>query len=181
MPTFGPVYPTTVVNDTSYGSIAWNSPGNSAGVADGVYSSHTVNYTAASNLLKATGFNLSSLPSGVIITGFRVEWRVYASDSSAFSADRVLLGLGSAIGTTNRASTNPANFPGSVTWMAWGDETSDLFGLNTTRDALVSNGLCLAVADLHVNTGFVDTVWSDALRVYIGYNYALPYQAILLT
>lgn len=174
MATLGPLYPSTVVNDASYGNIAWNSPGNSAGVADNVSSAHTVGYTDSSNYLKGTAFDLSGLPAGATITGFLVEWRVQAGRSFAFYADRVLLGLGTSIGTTNRAGTNTTEFDTAMTWMAYGNAASDLFGLTSNGDTIKTSGLCVAVADLHVNTGFTDTVYSDAIRVTIGYTTAPP-------
>ncbi|HET8581136.1 MAG TPA: immunoglobulin-like domain-containing protein [Candidatus Paceibacterota bacterium] len=162
----GPSYPTTVVNDASYGQIAWTNLSN-AEADDGSSASFSgVNGGVTSEYLKATGFGFS-IPAGATITGIvvSVDREGVGGAPGSEADDQVLLVKGGTIGATNRATA--AVMPQVMTLQAFGS-SSDLWGDTWTPADINSSDFGAAYAAQDGTYG----VYVDSISITVYYSLA---------
>ena len=125
----GPNSPSSVVNDTSTGTLNWTNPGNatSSNNADAFASAES----ATTRFLKATGFGFS-IPAGATIDGIVVEVEK-ASDEGCVD-DEAFIVKGGTIGSTNRKLSG--NWPASDTYKSHGLFQTDSWGESWDSDAI---------------------------------------------
>lgn len=157
--------PTTVINDSSIGTVAWQYPDN-AKASDDIYSiTSTTGSQAYSNLLKATGFNFS-VPDGAKINGIKVEIeRIGSLLATVYDNIVSIVKSDGTVGSVNLASAtrwdNAIFGPNqSNTYYAYGGPSS-LWGENwTPADINSSNfGAVLSIRqDATYSTAAVDHI-----------------------
>ncbi len=136
------LYPTSVVNDTTFPGLTWSSPA-SADISDGAYAdAGSKSFSGSdSQYLKATGYGFS-IPTGATILGIQVN--MVGSNSgpnpvNAFDASIRLVKNNSVQGTDKATGGN--------TWETqnWGG-SSDLWGLSWTPNDINASDFGAALA-----------------------------------
>ena len=123
----GPNSPGTIVNDNSFGTIAWSNPANAAS-SNNVYAIAFSFGGGVSNYLKATNFGFS-IPSGATIDGIKVTIEAQTSAGSTNDSTVKLVKSGLVLGS---------NLGTSLPWNNVSDSTrtygssSNLWGLSWT-------------------------------------------------
>lgn len=120
----GPLSPSTVVDDSSVGTITWTNPGNSTS-SDNARAIATLDDLQISHYLKVTNFGFS-IPSNASIKGVTVEIEKSAQTASRIKDSEVKIVKGGSIGTTNKADTT--NFWSTTDGYAPYGGSSDLWG-----------------------------------------------------
>lgn len=139
MTIYGPVYPGSVVSDSSDGGVAWNNPEkakveDAAGFAGQTYS--TFPSGGKSAYLKATGFDFAAILDGATLLGVLVEWKKRCIAPKVCTDDASRLVKAGVIDGVDHSA--PGNWPLSLAWVGYGGS---------------ANTLGLTVADIK-NSGF---------------------------
>jgi hypothetical protein len=159
--TAGPNSPSSVVDDSSTGTVAWTNPQNATN-SDNVYASVALK-NQTSHYLKATGFGFN-IPSGSTINGIVVEVERYATNANITDNSVVIVKNGN-LGTTNRAGGAWSTTEGYVTY----GSSTDLWGTTwTAEDINASNfGVAISAKDTTANKTY--TAYVDHIRITVYY------------
>ena len=148
----GPFGPGTLVNDPSFGTLAWNSPGNAA-ASDNAYAFMTPGGNP-SQYLKASNFGFT-IPGAAVIDGIVVSVERRSSAGSVFDA-RVRIVKGGVIGATDKSAGG--FWPTMDTVINYGSST-DLWGETWTAADINSAAFGFALsADDNIDTAAVDAI-----------------------
>lgn len=172
--TAGPNSPSSAVNDSSAGALAWTNPGNAVSSNDSYATSALTSSNTTSQYLKASTFGFS-IPSNSIINGIQLDIeRSESSVSSTFIQDNaVYLVKGGTIQTgTNRGATS-TNWPASDAYATYGS-TSDLWGNTWTASDINATNFG-AVIQAKRNGSGSETARVDHMRVTITYTLTPTY------
>ena len=148
----GPKDPTSAVNDSSFGSLAWGFP-------ERVYTSDDQSAGVSplgspTQYLKATSFGFS-IPAPALIEGISVDVEKRSSSGTVFDA-RVRIVKGGVVGATDRAMGG--TWPTTDTVFVYGG-TSDLWGETWTAADINSSGFGVAIsADDNIDTAAIDHI-----------------------
>lgn len=168
MATQGANYSSTVVDDSSTGTISWTSPTNAQGTADASFATVTLS-NQTSHWLKATNFGFS-IPDGVTINGITCEYDVKhlinsGAGSSITRRSRIVKG-----GTIGSTVPSPAYT--TTTTLTWSTSGSDsyLWGDTWTATDINSSDFGTAINFTIGDTSNL-TFSVDAIRITITYSY----------
>lgn len=171
--TSGPNNPSSAVNDSSAGALAWTNPGN-ATASDNAYATSALSSSnTTSQYLKATTFGFS-IPSNSIINGIQLDVeRSEASVSSTNIQDNaVYLVKGGTIQTgTNKATAT--NWPASDAYANYGSG-SDLWGNTWTASDINATNFG-AVIQAKRSGSNSETARVDHMRITITYTLTPTY------
>lgn len=164
MPSQGPLSPSSVVNDASYGSAAWRNPGNATS-SDNVYADTSLAQSGpvSTYYLKATGFGFS-IPEGMQITGIKVEIERYADGYVV--DDRVRLVKGGVVQSHDKASSS--SWPSSDAYASYGGD-GDTWGDQWSVQEINSANFGVALAALVGNGVDLSQPFVDHIRVTVYY------------
>ena len=177
----GPYFPSSCVDDSSYGLYEWNNP-SYAESSDTNYATSKIG-NDPTHYLKATGFDFSSIPSDATINGIKVEIQRYKSGSGSSITDRrvSLLKSGSIVGD-NKADTS--SWPTTDTWKTYGG-TTDLWGTTWTASDIKNSNFGVILSAQAKNTEYLDeqsTSGTMSLQVYStrhgGQNFKVDYDIL---
>lgn len=163
MPSSGPLSPSTVVDDSSIGTVSWTNPGN-AGASDNSYTTAAgLTSSVPSHYLKATQFGFA-IPTAAVIDGVVVE--VEVSGDSRLSNNSVKLVKGGTISGTDRAGD--ASYPSSgESYMTFGSST-ELWGLTWTATDINATTFGVVYGAVGA-TGTAKTSSVDHIRITVYY------------
>lgn len=155
----GPNSPATVVNDASFGTLAWGLPGNAA-VSDNTYAGVTP-LGSPTQYLKATGFGFT-VPAGAVIDGIEVDVE-HVSAAGMIVDSRARIVKSGLIGATERALGG--TWPTTDAVVTYGSD-SDLWGeVWTVADInSAASGFALSATD------GVDSAAVDAISMTVFYS-----------
>jgi hypothetical protein len=140
MPSQGPLSPSTLADDTSFGSVAWISPEN-AGAEDAAIA--FTGSTSTSHYLKATAFGFT-VPSTATIGGIVAEVKRKDAFGAGQSVDsRVRLVKGGVVETTDKASVD--GWPAALAYQTYGS-SSDLWASTWTATDINDAGFGMVIA-----------------------------------
>lgn len=163
MPSQGPLSPSSVVNDASYGSVAWRNPGNAASSDNAYADTLGLLGPTSTNYLKATGFGFS-IPYGMQITGIKVEIERHAL--MVVRDDRVRLVKNGVVQSHDKAS--PLAWPTADAYASYGGD-GDTWGDWWSVQEINSADFGVALAAL-VGDGFdISRPFVDHIRVTVYY------------
>jgi hypothetical protein len=140
--------PGTIVDDASYGTVAWRNPGNAA-ASDDLYADTSLAFASPmqTHYLKATNFGFT-IPAGMTITGIKVEIERHALNYVV--DNRVRLVKAGAVQSTDKASSTPwpsadayASYGGDGdTWgAAWAVQDINDSGFGVVLAATIGDGI----------------------------------------
>jgi hypothetical protein len=157
---FGPNSPSSVVDDSYTGIVAWTNPQNATN-SDNVYASVTLK-NSTSHYLKATGFGFN-IPSGTTINGIVVEVERYASSINITDNSVVIVKNGN-LGTTNRAGGAWSTTEGYVTY----GSSTDLWGETWTAADINASNFGVAISAKNAKNSSY-TAYVDHIRIKVYY------------
>ena len=163
MASSGPNSPSTVVNDSGYGTYAWSNPSNAASQND-TYASAQANAVGDTQYLKSTNFGFS-IPSGATINGIVVEYDVYESGAGAADDQRVRIVKGGTIGTTDRQTDTAYPATDGDTYQSRGGST-DLWGETWSDTDINASNFGVAIA---CNGAGNNNIYIDHVRITVHY------------
>lgn len=174
MATQGPLFPSTVVNDSGIGTTAWTNPGNIT-TSNNVYATVARNTNSDSNYLKATNFGFS-IPSGATINGILVEWEYQTAATLGQVTDKAArIVKGGVIGSTDKSTAGV--WSNIEVFNAYGS-SSDLWGTTWTSDDINSSTFGAALAVTVVGSAGNANV--DSVRITVTYTPAGPTGPIIM-
>jgi len=164
--TSGPLSPGTVVDDGSFGSVAWNNP-NNAKVSDNSYATATQSSTTT-HYLKGTNFGFA-IPSGAIIKGIVAEIeRSYSGSDPMNPIDarvRIVKSNG-LIGSTDKISGS--TWPISDSYQLYGS-SSDLWGETWTYSDINNSNFGFVISASTEGPFGADIAQIDHIRMTVYY------------
>lgn len=168
MPSSGPNSGGTFVDDTSVGTITWNSPGNAASSNDVRASASMLGSSGIiSHYLKATNFGFS-IPGGSTIDGVVVEIERKRSVSGGQISDStVKLVIGGVVSGNNKANTGVA-WPTADAYFTYGS-SSDTWGLSLTDSDINASTFGVVISVLKLTGGKTSQGTIDHIRITIHY------------
>lgn len=166
MPTAGPNSPSTVVSDSTLGTIAWTNPGNAA-ASDNTYAAAGPFVSSASEYLKATAFGFA-VPTGATILGITAEVERKANPVSPMDSRAQLVKAGT-IQATDYANADV--WPTSDAYATYGGP-ADLWGDTWTPADVNDSGFGFAFRA----QGATGTANVDHIRITV--TYELPVAAV---
>lgn len=152
--------------DRGGGDASWSSLGNIYDGDDATYASCAVSHGDASNIVEGNTFS-ASVPSGSVIDGIEVRFRVSAS-ASGHKVYLVQLVVGGTATGTDKA--NLASWSGSGTNLTYGGAT-DKWGLTPSQAQVIANNFGFVVKSIDDDSGG-ETVRLHAMWVNIHYTAA---------
>jgi hypothetical protein len=157
--------PSSVVDNSSVGTVAWTNPGN-VSVVDGTFATATVTNTSAqtTHYIVATGMGFS-IPANATIAGITVEWDRKVNTASNTADNAVRLVKAGSIETTDRSSGS--TWQTGLNYIQYGG-TSDLWGDTWTPSDINSAGFGAAISAK--TTSAVNRTFSiDWVRITVYY------------
>lgn len=181
----GPNLPYQMVNDTSIGGLAWNSPSSAMG-SDNAYAGAGIS-TTPTNYLRATGFHFD-IPTSAVIQGIVVEWeksRMYYAPPpmpympnmmDGIPADNsVRLVKGGAVVGDDKAK--PEGWGTTDAFASYGSAT-DLWGatwtpedINSTMEALTDINFGTVLSARKLSGTYTAPTQVDSVRMTVYYKY----------
>jgi hypothetical protein len=167
--------PSTAVNDTGIGSVAWTGPGNVTGSEDTRATVTMSSQSTPSNYIKATGFGFS-IPTGSTINGIiaeveHSEGNTNGQNGCVDNAARIV--KGGTISSTDRSSATA--WPTSDAYDSHGS-SSDLWGESWTVSDINSATFGFAISAANTrsggNPGNTEVCRVDHVRITV--HYTLP-------
>jgi hypothetical protein len=159
----GPNNPTTVINDSTVGTLDWNNPEN-AKVSDDAHASKTLQLNDITHYLLAKKFNFG-IPPGAEINGIKVDIERHGQSQWSIRDYSIKIVKNGTPQGTDKAVTT-AWWPTSDTYRSYGGE-SDLWGLTWTPDDINANGFGVAISAKCFVSGNAPRV--DHIRITIYY------------
>lgn len=160
--------PTSCVNLTGVGTVAWSNPGN-ATASDTTYATQgSVKGNIITNYLKCTGFNFAAIPAGAAISGITVYVTRKTSGGTIRDAYVYLIKAGTistafnAATTTNYTSSDVAEMHGGMTSL-WGTSWTD------TDLKLSTFGVAFSAKNTSTTSTTNRTVSVDFIQVRVDY------------
>jgi len=166
--TTGPNFPGTVTNDSSFGFVAWNNPGNAS--ADDSSDATVINSDSDSNYLKATNFGFS-IPATDVIDGIAVT--VNRKCTGGCSDRSIKLVQGGTIGGTDLSAA--AVWTTSYASNTVGGPT-ELWGRTWTYSDI--NSSTFGVAFAAVMSDVTETASVDYITITVYHHASLPDAAV---
>ena len=159
MTTTGPNSPSTVVNDTAVGTIAWSNPGNAA-ASDDNEAQAAIGGSDITNYLKATNFGFS-IPTGDNIDGVKVEIERRGNGANRTKDNIVSLIIGGTVSGNNKASAT--FWPTTDAYASYGN-LIDTWGLSLTPADVNGSNFGVVLSATAVNNNFSQV---DHIRITI--------------
>lgn len=159
----GPNAPGSCINDTSYGTTAWTSPGNAG--SDNNTGASSFFGSSTSQYLRCTSYGFS-IPDGATIDGIVVGIKRLSSAAFFECADdrvRIIMADGT-IGSTNKATAT--TWPTSYAYEDHGG-TTDLWGETWTAAGINDSDFGLALSALRIDANCSANV--DHIRITVHY------------
>lgn len=160
--------PTSCVNLTGVGTVAWTNPGN-AMVSDTVYATQgSVKGNIVTNYLKCTGFNFAAIPAGATISGITVYVTRKTNGGTIRDAFVYLVKAGSVSAafngatTTNYTTADVAEMHGGMTSL-WGTTWTD------TDLKLSTFGVAFSAKNASTTSNTNQTVSVNFIQVRVDY------------
>ena len=166
MATQGPLSPGTIVSDSSFGDVAWVSPGN-ASASDDARATVTLGIIVPnSEYLKSTNFGFT-IPAGATINGIVVEIERSTPIAGQVTDGRVRIVKGGTIGATDRSG---GTWPSTDAYASYGS-SSDLWGETWTSTDINSSlfGTALVAAWVSASAPVAQV---DHVRITVHYTAA---------
>lgn len=172
----------SVANDTSVGTLAWNSatinnvlgPPDGVSIGTGVGTWFTGSNTT-SNYLKITNFNLN-IPTGATIQGISVTIRRSTNGSGLNDSSIKIVKGGTISGTDQSAGASWGNTLADVTFGG----SSNLWGLSWTVSDINSSNFGVAFSAINTNS-FAQNVLVDAVAITVYYTETTATKYIYIT
>jgi len=160
--------PTSCVNQTGVGTVAWNNPGNATASDTSYATQGSVRGSIITNYLKCTGFNFAALPAGAAISGITVYVTRKTNGGTIRDAYVYLIKAGSistafnAATTTSYTTSDVAEMHGGMTSL-WGSSWTD------TDLKLSTFGVAFSAKNTSTTSTTNRTVSVDYIQVRVDY------------
>lgn len=176
----------TQADDSSVGTIAWNSPSNSAS-QDNTYASCQVDGNlTTTHYLKVTNFGFA-IPSGATISGIKVEVDKYSTipaGTNHLKDSQVRIVKAGTIGSTDKSSASDWSTSDTNTYDTYGG-SSDLWSDTWTYSDINNSGFGFAISAQRTCSlcfaDVADNVFVDHIRITIYYTTAGTSTSVSIT